>query len=309
MLMKKIHSQPRPSTRRPPISQAVVAPKPPSAPRSRAPCCARPVREEHGDDRERGRRHDRGPDPLEGAGADQRLVRPGEPAEKRSEREQTDADHEDPPPPEQVGGPPSEQEQAGEREGVGAHHPLQPLRREAEILLDRGRATVTIAASRMTMKKAPQSKASAHQRRGSGAGAGARRATGADGSIIDLRSRFQQSLYDPEPRRNSSVPASDARETATRTSGLGPTLRRWLSGAVRSGSSSRSRSAGVSSTGIRARPRPLRRPRSRRVGHSLRGRARAWAQGAGRAWRSPRGADRERARRRRSLVRSSEGAG
>ena len=32
MLMKKIHSQPRPSTRRPPINQAVVAPKPPSAP-------------------------------------------------------------------------------------------------------------------------------------------------------------------------------------------------------------------------------------------------------------------------------------
>jgi hypothetical protein len=32
MLMKKIHSQPRPSTRGPPMSHAVVAPKPPSAP-------------------------------------------------------------------------------------------------------------------------------------------------------------------------------------------------------------------------------------------------------------------------------------
>ena len=32
MLMKKIHSQPGPSTRGPPISQAVVAPIPPSAP-------------------------------------------------------------------------------------------------------------------------------------------------------------------------------------------------------------------------------------------------------------------------------------
>jgi hypothetical protein len=32
MLMKKIHSQPSPSTIGPPISQAVVAPMPPSAP-------------------------------------------------------------------------------------------------------------------------------------------------------------------------------------------------------------------------------------------------------------------------------------
>jgi hypothetical protein len=32
-----------------------------------------------------------------------------------------------------------------------------------------GRATITIAESRMTMKKAPHSSASAHQRRGSGA--------------------------------------------------------------------------------------------------------------------------------------------
>ena len=90
------------------------------------------------DDRERGRGHDRGTDPLEGAGADQRLVRPGEPAEKRSEREESEADHEHPPPPEQVRGSPSEQEQPGEGEGIGAHYPLQPLRREGEILLDRG---------------------------------------------------------------------------------------------------------------------------------------------------------------------------
>ena len=139
MLMKKIHSQPRPSTRTPPISQAVVAPKPPSAPQiPSALLRSAPSANSDGDDRQRGRRHDRGPDPLEGAGADQRLVRPGEPAEKRSEREQTHADHEDPPPPEQVGGPPAEQEQAGERERIGAHHPLQPSRREAEILLDRG---------------------------------------------------------------------------------------------------------------------------------------------------------------------------
>jgi hypothetical protein len=34
MLMKKIHSQPSPSTRGPPMSQAVVAPMPPRAPQN-----------------------------------------------------------------------------------------------------------------------------------------------------------------------------------------------------------------------------------------------------------------------------------
>jgi hypothetical protein len=77
----------------------------------------------------------------------------------------------------------------------------------------------------MTMKKAPQSRASAHQRRGSRAGAGAERATGTDGSIINLRSRIQQSKYDPGLLGNSSVVDRDARETATRTSGRAPTLR------------------------------------------------------------------------------------
>jgi hypothetical protein len=90
------------------------------------------------DDRERSRGHDRGTDPLERPGADQRLVRPGEPAEQRGEREESEADHEHSPPPEQVGGSPSKQKQAGEGEGIGAHHPLQPLRGEGEVLLDRG---------------------------------------------------------------------------------------------------------------------------------------------------------------------------
>src|SRR5262249_17451626 len=40
--------------------------------------------------------------------------------------------------PEQVGGPSSEQQQAAEGEGVGAQHPLQVLRREAKVRLDRG---------------------------------------------------------------------------------------------------------------------------------------------------------------------------
>ena len=44
------------------------------------------------------------------------------------------------------------------------------------------------------MKNAPQSSASAHQRRGSRT-AGARRAAGADDSIINLRSRFSRAPW------------------------------------------------------------------------------------------------------------------
>jgi hypothetical protein len=139
MLMKKIHSQPRPSTSGPPISQAVVAPMPPSAPPDPEGLVAfGALLECGGNDRERARGHDRRPDPLEGASPDQRLVRPGEPAQERGEREEDDADHEHAAAPEQVGRPPAEQQQAGEGQGVGTNHPLQPLRREAELLLDRG---------------------------------------------------------------------------------------------------------------------------------------------------------------------------
>jgi hypothetical protein len=67
------------------------------------------------------------------------LIRPGEPTEKRSEREDRHADHEHAAAPEKVGGAATEQEQAGEGERVGADHPLQPLRREVELFLDRGK--------------------------------------------------------------------------------------------------------------------------------------------------------------------------
>src|SRR4029450_5337870 len=76
-----------------------------------------------GDDRERGRGHDRRPDPLEGACSDQRLARPGEPAEKRGEREDDNSNHEDTAPAEQVGGAPAEEEQAGGGKGGRRAHP------------------------------------------------------------------------------------------------------------------------------------------------------------------------------------------
>jgi hypothetical protein len=109
MLMKKIHSQPSPSTIGPPISQAVVAPIPPSA--AQIPSAllrSAPSSKIVVMNRERGRGHDRRPDPLEGAGADQRPIQPGQPAEQRGEREHQDADHEHPPAPEQIGRPAAE---------------------------------------------------------------------------------------------------------------------------------------------------------------------------------------------------------
>jgi hypothetical protein len=53
--------------------------------------------------------------------------------------------------------------------------------------------------------------------------------------IVPLRGRFEPSSYDPASRRNSSVARSGARETATRTSGPEPTLRRRATGSSGSG--------------------------------------------------------------------------
>src|SRR5262249_964431 len=57
---------------------------------------------------------------------------------ERGEREDHQAEHEHAAAPEEISRPPAEQEQAGEGEGVGADHPLEPLRRESELVLDRG---------------------------------------------------------------------------------------------------------------------------------------------------------------------------
>ncbi len=94
--------------------------------------------EGRGDDRQRGRGHDRGADALDHAGRKQRRRRPGEPAHERRGREEQDTGHEHAPAPEQVGRPSSEQQQAAEGERVGAQHPLQAVLREAEVGSDRG---------------------------------------------------------------------------------------------------------------------------------------------------------------------------
>jgi len=130
--MKKIHRQPWPSTSGPPISHAVVAPTPPSAPQIPSALfrSGPSVKVVEMIDRG-GRGHDRGAGALDDAGRQERRRRPGGPAQQRRGREAHDTGHEHAAAPEQVGRPPSEQQQAAEGEGVGAQHPLQALLREA----------------------------------------------------------------------------------------------------------------------------------------------------------------------------------
>ena len=93
-------------------------------------------------DRERGRRDRRRAEALNRTGADQRRLRPREPAEERADREEDQAGHEDTPATEDVGGAAAEQQEASEHECVGRDHPLQIGLRESEIGLDRGKSNV-----------------------------------------------------------------------------------------------------------------------------------------------------------------------
>ena len=93
-------------------------------------------------DRERGGR-DRGrAEALDRPGADQRGLRPGEPAEQRAEGEDHEPGHEDAAASEDVRRAAAEQQEAAEHERVGGDHPLQVRLRDVEIQLDRGECDV-----------------------------------------------------------------------------------------------------------------------------------------------------------------------
>ena len=77
------------------------------------------------------------PKPLHGARGDQHALEPASPQTRRRDREDRDADHEDPPAAEQVGGAAAEQQEAAERDRVGGHHPLEARVREVERRADR----------------------------------------------------------------------------------------------------------------------------------------------------------------------------
>jgi hypothetical protein len=95
------------------------------------------LREERHDQRERDGGHDGGAQPLDGARADEELLRAGDAARERREREERHAEHEQAPVAEQVAEPAAEEQEAPERQEVGVHHPGERRLGEAEILADR----------------------------------------------------------------------------------------------------------------------------------------------------------------------------
>ncbi len=94
------------------------------------------VLKEAGDDREGGRRDDRGAQALCRTGGDQLALVRGEPGRQRSDPDDNEARHEDAAPAEQIGSPAAEQQEAAEGDHVGVHHPGQVGLREVQALAD-----------------------------------------------------------------------------------------------------------------------------------------------------------------------------
>ncbi len=99
-------------------------------------------REGHGQDRERRRRHEGGPEPLERARPDQQLLRLGQAGQERGAREQREPRQEDPASAEQVAQPAAQEQEATQEQAVRDHHPLQRALVHVELPLDRGQGHV-----------------------------------------------------------------------------------------------------------------------------------------------------------------------
>ena len=93
--------------------------------------------ERRDDDRERRRHEQRPAQALQRPGDDQRARRPGEPREQRAEREHGHTGHEQPPASEHIGKPAAQKQCPAEQDRVGGDHPLQALRGEMQVVLDR----------------------------------------------------------------------------------------------------------------------------------------------------------------------------
>ena len=98
--------------------------------------------ERDGQQRERGRRQQRGADALYGADRDEHAGGGREPAGQRGGREQAEAGEEHAAAAEQVARPAAEEQEAAEGERVGVHHPLEAVGGEPEISLDGGERDV-----------------------------------------------------------------------------------------------------------------------------------------------------------------------
>jgi hypothetical protein len=81
------------------------------------------LREEHGHERERGGRQQRGAEALDGPSSDQLAFGLREPAGQRGEREEHEPAHEQPASTEQVGHAPAEEQEAAEHQHVGVDDP------------------------------------------------------------------------------------------------------------------------------------------------------------------------------------------
>ena len=111
--------------RRPPTT----TPTPPSpviaAYMPRAPGAELALWEGHHDQRQPRGSGQLRPEALQNAGGDQQRRSRGEAAEQRGEGEEQDACAEHAPPVENVAGPPAEQQQSAERDGISGHYPFQ----------------------------------------------------------------------------------------------------------------------------------------------------------------------------------------
>ena len=100
------------------------------------PLPARALGEGRGQQRQRGRRDDRGRGALRDPGDEQHPGCGGEPADQRGDAEQRDAGQEQPAAPEQVRDPAEEQREAGGAERERGRDPLQVLQREPDVGAD-----------------------------------------------------------------------------------------------------------------------------------------------------------------------------
>ena len=126
------------SVRMPPSTRPIAAPPP----AMRAEHAERPgpllrLGERHRDQRQRGRRQQRGERALQGARGEQQLGAAGEAAERGREREPAEADQQRPLAAGVVGDPTTEQEQAAEGQRVGRDDPLPVGVDDAEVALRR----------------------------------------------------------------------------------------------------------------------------------------------------------------------------
>ncbi len=141
-LMNRTHRHESSAVSIPPRSTPTAPPAPPMAlhsPRARA---SRRPGEGGDDDGQGGGGQGSAADALDGPGRGQPSGALGEPPDEAGPDEQEQAEQEDPAPPERVGRPPAEQEEAGEGEHVGVHHPLQADRGVVQVPPDRRQGDV-----------------------------------------------------------------------------------------------------------------------------------------------------------------------